>query len=809
MRSSVAILVVAATTVCAGVAEAQLPLPTLDGEGPKVRIATDDPLADEIDSYLLELKARRAAREEATKKIQETLEARSMPPPDAPPDGTDKPELSRTDRERVERMVEREAELLAEAEALANEARAQAKIEVKPNAGPIAFEDLISQELTVGRLEDEAASAQSTAEQLVAVAVSASTDVPPGAPYDRILEAQEDALRIAEADLAEARRFDRAARLRLAQRRAEAWRGRVRVGAGELEGAKQALASAEAARVAGEQSITKERRALREAGLGVRTKGLPPDEVEVLRRAARTLRRERLDHLVRREEQLEVGVMLARARFLATKALAEGKTIVLSPELTGRAQARVAKVEQDRSSAEAQRAAVFDALRSAPKKAPLAKVLAARREILESDLALLLEMRQSLRVVETIDQIARSLSGPTVESRDFDTGLLLTVLVVLLVLVALRYGMAIIRGLLSRGAVVELLEGANLPSSRAEAVLMLVWPVAVLLVGGIVLVWPVWRLDLTVAEAFKSLARPLFFVESTGVSVFSVIQLVATIWVSLVVSRFTRAFMQSRVHKTFAWDIGLANAINTFVHYGIVGAGVLIGLRFVGIGASSFALVAGVLGIGIGFGLRNITENFISGLIILAERPVKIGDFIDLGGDLEGQVQTIRARSTTVVTRNNISVIIPNSEFVGRRVTNWSHGDPKVRVGIPVGVCYGSDTDLVRKTLLEVANRHGQVMKKPQPEVQFRAFGGSSLDFMLLVWIDEQQHRFRIASDLHFAVDKAFRKVGIEIAFPQLDLHFKTISRDVQHVVAPVPEPVSEEQPTMELPEPKRTRKPQ
>ena len=123
-------------------------------------------------------------------------------------------------------------------------------------------------------------------------------------------------------------------------------------------------------------------------------------------------------------------------------------------------------------------------------------------------------------------------------------------------------------------------------------------------------------------------------------------------------------------------------------------------------------------------------------------------------------------------------------------MVNWSHGDPKVRIPVEVGVAYGSDTDLVRKALLDVASRHGNVLKRPAPEVHFRGFGSSSLDFVLLVWIDEQLYRFRIASDLHFAIDKTFRKLEIEIAFPQLDVHFKTMSEALaRRISRSLPEP--------------------
>ncbi len=327
--------------------------------------------------------------------------------------------------------------------------------------------------------------------------------------------------------------------------------------------------------------------------------------------------------------------------------------------------------------------------------------------------------------------------------------------------------------------------------ARLSALASLLWPVVVLSGVAAVIVWPILGLQVSLLEALRVVNQPLFYVDQTAVSPVAVLEFVVTVWAAVVISRLMRRFLSERIYPETGWDSGLTNALSTLAHYGILLIGLMAGLRFVGIGLSSLAIFAGVLGIGIGFGLRNITENFISGLIILAERPIKIGDFIEVkNGGVEGRVDRIQARSTTVTTRDNITMIIPNSEFVSRPVVNWSHGDPRVRISVSVGVAYGSDTDAVRKVLLEVAARHGKVLKKPAPEVQFRAFGASSLDFVILVWIDEQPTRFRIASDLHFAIDRAFRKRGIEIAFPQMDLHFKSLSSGVvRQLTDPVAEP--------------------
>ena len=399
------------------------------------------------------------------------------------------------------------------------------------------------------------------------------------------------------------------------------------------------------------------------------------------------------------------------------------------------------------------------------------------RRVLDQGRAALRAANRDLRRALTYADLraGRVVAAPGGRAREW--GFVLSILVVLAAVFLLARGYRWGQQLLESQAHIlpARLRLTERQRNRLATVAVLLWPLIVAATTAALLIWPVWGLTLTVGEALRLVDRPFFFVDDTGVSLLSLVKFAFAIYAATVLSRAVREFLKNRIYPQTDWDIGLTTALDTLVHYLTISVGLIFGLRFVGVGFSALAILAGILGIGIGFGLRNITENFISGLIILAERPIKIGDFIEIGpGDLEGQVRRIRARSTTVVTRNNISVIIPNSEFVSGRVINWSHGDPKVRIAISVGVVYGSNVELVRKALLEVAEQHRKVLARPAPEVEFRAFGGSSLDFILRVWLDQQTERFRIASDLHFAVDAAFRKHGIEIAFPQLDLHLKS-----------------------------------
>lgn len=184
--------------------------------------------------------------------------------------------------------------------------------------------------------------------------------------------------------------------------------------------------------------------------------------------------------------------------------------------------------------------------------------------------------------------------------------------------------------------------------------------------------------------------------------------------------------------------------------------------------------MAGALGVGLGFGLQNVASNFISGLIILFERPIKVGDRVEVGQVL-GDVRRIGARATTIVTNDNIAIIVPNSDFITERVTNWSFGSRHVRIGISVGVSYTSDPVLVRRLLLEAAGRQPGVLDEPKADVMFSGFGESSLDFELRVWtLEFIQAPTVLRSQLNFVIWEAFKAAGIEIPFPQRDLHIRS-----------------------------------
>ncbi|WP_319467234.1 mechanosensitive ion channel domain-containing protein [uncultured Pseudodesulfovibrio sp.] len=244
------------------------------------------------------------------------------------------------------------------------------------------------------------------------------------------------------------------------------------------------------------------------------------------------------------------------------------------------------------------------------------------------------------------------------------------------------------------------------------------------------------------------------------------------------------AFKVSIDHVGSKWQKakrGAVPSIQTLVTYATWSFFTLLALRILGVSLTSITVIAGGLSVGIGFGLQNVVNNFISGLILLFGRSIQQGDVIEVGG-MWCTVKKINIRTTLVETFESAVIMIPNSDLVTTQVTNWTKNNPTLRRDILVGVAYGSDTKKVAKTLLVVAETHPHVLKKPEPFILFNDFGASSLDFILRVWVDDIDHTIRTTSELRFAIDDAFREAGIEIAFPQMDVHFKTAPAFAGHM---------------------------
>ena len=266
---------------------------------------------------------------------------------------------------------------------------------------------------------------------------------------------------------------------------------------------------------------------------------------------------------------------------------------------------------------------------------------------------------------------------------------------------------------------------------------------------------------------------PVFQVAQTDVTLRSLITFVIVNLLFIKAAEVVRRTLVATVLIRFKLEKGTRYALSRITQYLIVIVGMVIAFQFIGIDLSGLLVVFGFLSVGIGFGLQNITSNFISGLILLFEQHIKVGDRVSVG-DTEGDVVEINIRSTTVRSLNNISIIVPNSEFISGTVVNWSHGDPKVRLDIPVGVSYDSDLDTVLRVLRKVAEDNRDVLKHPPSEVLFEAFGDSAWEMNLRVWINDPKQNRHIRSALNCAIVAQFRAHGIEIPFPQRDLHFRT-----------------------------------
>jgi small-conductance mechanosensitive channel len=246
--------------------------------------------------------------------------------------------------------------------------------------------------------------------------------------------------------------------------------------------------------------------------------------------------------------------------------------------------------------------------------------------------------------------------------------------------------------------------------------------------------------------------------------------LVSVFWIS---SR-TKRFLFNRYLVRSGLDRSLQYAIAQIISNLVLVIGIFIVLENTGIHLGALTVFAGAVGVGVGFGLQNIASNFISGLVILAERPITIGDRVEVAG-VAGQVHQIRARSTVILTNDNIAMIVPNTKFIDSPVTNWTYGDPRVRFRLPIGVAYGSDVNKVRDALIAAGRSNAHVLEDPAPNVFLKKFGESTIDFELIVWSSEMSHRpSRFKSDLNFAIEEKLRVAGIEVPNPQRDIHIRS-----------------------------------
>jgi small-conductance mechanosensitive channel len=276
------------------------------------------------------------------------------------------------------------------------------------------------------------------------------------------------------------------------------------------------------------------------------------------------------------------------------------------------------------------------------------------------------------------------------------------------------------------------------------------------------------------SEALSGILQyQLFMVNQTSITVVSLGMFLTIVLIFFVISKVIKEVLARRLFAHLQLSTGTSYTLLRLIQYALWFVGGFVAFQFIGIDLSGVAVIFGFLSVGIGFGLQNLTSNFISGLILLFEQHIQVGDRVTVSG-IEGNVVEINIRSTTIRSLNNIAIIVPNSEFIQATVINWSHGDPKTRLEIDVGVSYDSDLDLVIQSLKEVANEHPLLLKDPEPNVWLLSFGDSAWNMQLLVWVDSPKIRRQVTSDINCAIVKKFREHNIEIPFPQRDLHMRT-----------------------------------
>lgn len=278
--------------------------------------------------------------------------------------------------------------------------------------------------------------------------------------------------------------------------------------------------------------------------------------------------------------------------------------------------------------------------------------------------------------------------------------------------------------------------------------------------GGVVGVWgyEIWSSDTESVTVSKA--------------IWGIILLVA----GIVASRYASRAIGVRLLPKFGIQAGIAAALESMSFYTMVLMATLLALRLVNVPLTIFTFVGGAVAIGIGFGSQNLVNNFISGLILFAERPIRVGDMIEIE-NLSGTVEHIGARSTRIRTGTNFEIIVPNSTLLQQNVVNWTLSDKQLRCCIPVGVAYGSPTREVARWLRKAAEEHGLVLQRPEPFVWFVGFGDNALEFELHYWIQIRQlsEKRRIESDVRFIIDQYFRDAGLVIAFPQRELHISNV----------------------------------
>ena len=271
----------------------------------------------------------------------------------------------------------------------------------------------------------------------------------------------------------------------------------------------------------------------------------------------------------------------------------------------------------------------------------------------------------------------------------------------------------------------------------------------------------------------------LFTISETPVTTAGIVKLLVILTIAWWISKLGRKGLKRLATYRPIMEPASIYTLGRVFHYIILTLGFIVGLSSIGLDFSKFALFASALGVGVGFGLQNLISNFVAGLMLLFERSLKVGDFVELESGITGEVREIKVRSTLITTNDNVDIVVPNSEFVNRHVVNWTMRDTIRRSHIPFGVAYGSDKAKVRQAALEAADRVSHTLKNVpgrEPQVWLVNFGNSSLDFELIVWLTAEavKRPGAVTADYLWEIETALKHHGIEIPFPQRDLHIRS-----------------------------------
>ena len=271
-----------------------------------------------------------------------------------------------------------------------------------------------------------------------------------------------------------------------------------------------------------------------------------------------------------------------------------------------------------------------------------------------------------------------------------------------------------------------------------------------------------------------------FTLGNFSVSLFTLALGIATMLVAMIVSRYACSLLKRRLESRKNLDPGLQYTLLRLLRYFIIGVGVLLSFKLTfNADLTTLAVIFTALSVGIGFGLQYIAGDIASGFILLFERPVRVNDFItvssDARGEVQGKVQSINLRTTSVMTNDRLAIIVPNSKLVNQTVVNWSYGDRRARISIPIGVASDADVDLVTRTLLRAAEGVKYVIDDPPPSVQFLKFGDYTLDFRLLVWTANPRRHPTIKSEINYRIWRLFKEANIEIPYPQQELRLRSV----------------------------------